>query len=206
MLIIGGLIIILGYTLEDMVFHIQRRYNKAEYKHLEWILNEVLQTQRVAHEQLGIGPWEGCAGFHDIPVTVKKGLNLALLDTENTKHPRLRLSERPQPNGQLTVVTQDSESQGNAGAGESLAIPSVVESQGPETESKNFQADGEHIADLEISSSPTHRPASVNAPCVAGNGSSEENSQGHHEIQSTSDGEFGNESHRPNKSQEDRAQ
>ncbi|KAL9108532.1 MAG: hypothetical protein Q9227_006747 [Pyrenula ochraceoflavens] len=89
-LIIGGLIIIIGYTLESYIDVVEDRFYKThKYSRLEWAVNDILQTQRLAHEELGIGDWKGCAGVGAIPVT-EKGQHLAVLDVQDPKHPRLK--------------------------------------------------------------------------------------------------------------------
>lgn len=89
----GGIIIILGIALEDLVLWIEKRHNVTKHSRLEWMTNGALQTQRLAHEELGIGPWEGCAGLHDVPTLVDKGKILAILDTRDLSHPRLRIQD-----------------------------------------------------------------------------------------------------------------
>ena len=44
----------------------------------------------MAHEELGIGIWEDCAGFQAVPVT-EKGQLLGVLDIKDPKHPRLKV-------------------------------------------------------------------------------------------------------------------
>lgn len=56
---------------------------------MEWIANETLQLQRLAHEELGAGGWSGAANA--VPVT-KAGETLATLDTTDAYHPRLDTS------------------------------------------------------------------------------------------------------------------
>ncbi|KAL9620224.1 MAG: hypothetical protein Q9160_005233 [Pyrenula sp. 1 TL-2023] len=90
LLIGGGLIIVLGYALEFLVSLIQTRlFGRVRYSQLEWSINDYLQMQRVAHEELGIGPWKDVKGVRAIPVT-EKGQLLAVLDVQNPDHPRLK--------------------------------------------------------------------------------------------------------------------
>lgn len=66
----------------------------TKYARLEWFTNDALQTQRLAHEELGIeATWNGCAGVRAVPIT-EKGEMLAVLDISDPKHPRLRAPEK----------------------------------------------------------------------------------------------------------------
>ncbi|TDZ20841.1 hypothetical protein Cob_v006238 [Colletotrichum orbiculare MAFF 240422] len=51
-------------------------------------INDVLQLQRLAHEELGVGDWKH--GTNMIPVTAEN-ITLAVLDASDPLHPRLRL-------------------------------------------------------------------------------------------------------------------
>lgn len=53
---------------------------------MEWTTNEVLQLQRMAHEQLRMGTWSACDT--EVPIT-ERGEKLAVLDLGNLQHPRL---------------------------------------------------------------------------------------------------------------------
>ncbi|OJD39089.1 cytochrome p450 protein [Diplodia corticola] len=86
-LVIGGLIIVVSYTLEPFVAWIQRRRNLDVYARLEWSLNETLQLQRMAHEELGLGTWRRCD--KDVPVTESRE-RLGVLDLSDRTHPRLK--------------------------------------------------------------------------------------------------------------------
>lgn len=114
-LILGGLIIILGYALEDLVFWIDKRRKLHRHSRLEWVTNDILQLQRLAHEELGIGPWQGCANIHDVPTT-EKGQLLAILDIRDPMHPRLRTppSALTKPNGKLEAVVNSTENNGSS--------------------------------------------------------------------------------------------
>lgn len=89
--ILGGVIIIIGNTLEDLVFWIEKHRKITKYSRLEWSMNDSFQMQRVAHEELGIGVWEGCAGTHCIPTLKDKEQPLAIIDTQDPGHPRLKV-------------------------------------------------------------------------------------------------------------------
>ncbi|KAL1616497.1 hypothetical protein SLS54_008400 [Diplodia seriata] len=85
---VGGLVVVLSYALEPFAAWVQRRRVRDQYSRLEWNANEVLQMQRLAHEELGVGPWRRCDG--GVPVTERAGEYLALLDIDDPKHPRLK--------------------------------------------------------------------------------------------------------------------
>ncbi|KAF9641034.1 hypothetical protein BFW01_g12840 [Lasiodiplodia theobromae] len=88
---LGSLIIVLSYTLEPTLGWVQRRRSWDTYARLEWVTNETLQLQRLAHEELGSVKWEGCA--ENVPVT-RKGEKLAVLDLHDLDHPRLKAPPR----------------------------------------------------------------------------------------------------------------
>lgn len=91
-LALGTIIICLSYALEPLTSCIQRRRNLDTYGRLEWSTNEFLQLQRLAHEELGIGEWEGCTS--DVPTTKGKD-RLAVLDLDDLGHPRLKAPVQP---------------------------------------------------------------------------------------------------------------
>jgi hypothetical protein len=82
---IGGLIMIISACLPWATQRIRRE--KKLYAGLEWITNDTLQLQRLAHEAVGAGRWEGACD--DYPRTRKDDL-LAALDITDRKHPVLR--------------------------------------------------------------------------------------------------------------------
>lgn len=73
---------------EPLLRFIQRRctFSICLYQRLEWIVNETLQLQRMAHEEIGAGTWSGTA--ESLPIT-EKGERLAILDVSDEKHPQL---------------------------------------------------------------------------------------------------------------------
>lgn len=86
-LVLGTLIILLSLTIEHILRFTQRWHGYGIFQRLEWISTETLQIQCMAQEELGFGSWErGTDG--GIPVT-KRGEQLAMLDVDNPKHPRL---------------------------------------------------------------------------------------------------------------------
>ncbi|KAL9619149.1 MAG: hypothetical protein Q9160_006239 [Pyrenula sp. 1 TL-2023] len=144
-LILGGLIIIIGLTLEDLVFWIDKRRKVVKHSRLEWSTNDVLQTQRLAHEELGIGPWKECAGARSVPVLVEKGQLLAVLNLSNPMHPILQDPKQEAQGGNSTldsvpsgdVASQDDtvHSETNDGA-DNLGSVSSTESQRINTDSE----------------------------------------------------------------------
>ncbi|KAF9634368.1 hypothetical protein BFW01_g5263 [Lasiodiplodia theobromae] len=87
---LGGFIIVLSYTIEPITACIQTRRRSDHYSRLEWVANDVLQLQRLAHEELGLGGvWRNCAGA--VPTTERPDDQLGVLDVSDPEHPRLRV-------------------------------------------------------------------------------------------------------------------
>ncbi|KAF2802620.1 uncharacterized protein BDZ99DRAFT_371732, partial [Mytilinidion resinicola] len=84
---IGGLIVIASYMAEPLTQCVQKRRKLNGYARLEWISNDMLQLQRLAHEELGLGQWSRATD--DIPVT-KVGDMLGVLDFSDPGHPKLK--------------------------------------------------------------------------------------------------------------------
>jgi hypothetical protein len=85
---IGGFIMLLSASLPYITRRLQR--HRKPFGSLEWITNDTLQLQRLAHEALGAGVWEGACD--DFPRT-RDGDQLAVLDITDQKHPLLKLPE-----------------------------------------------------------------------------------------------------------------
>ena len=83
--VVGWLIIVTSFALPIITRRIQQRRNSS-YSSLEWISNDTLQLQRLAHEAVGAGTWQDVDG--DFPTTAQCEL-LAELDVTNPMHPRL---------------------------------------------------------------------------------------------------------------------
>ncbi|KAF2654687.1 hypothetical protein K491DRAFT_631528 [Lophiostoma macrostomum CBS 122681] len=94
-LIIGGLIMILDFSLEALVDSVQACLNRraqkknkstsfGTYKRLEWEANATLQLQRLAHEHIRVGTWKNAAWSH--PVT-ERGEKLAVIDARDGERP-----------------------------------------------------------------------------------------------------------------------
>jgi hypothetical protein len=84
----GTLIILVSLVLPIAVEHFQPHHNR--YSSLEWITNDTLQLQRLAHEGVGAGTWMGATD--DYPTTAHQEM-LAILDVTDPKHPRLKAAE-----------------------------------------------------------------------------------------------------------------
>lgn len=82
---VGGLIMLISVYLPLATARIQR--NRNPYASLEWVSNDTLQLQRLAHEAVGAGEWVGACD--DYPLARKHDL-LAVLDITKRKHPVLR--------------------------------------------------------------------------------------------------------------------
>ncbi|KAL9620580.1 MAG: hypothetical protein Q9160_004941 [Pyrenula sp. 1 TL-2023] len=85
--VLGGIIVLLELTIEPIFRFVSRRKRNGLYQRLEWITNETLQLQRMAHEGLGAGSWIGAAD--SLPTCTKKDERLARLDVSDERHPRL---------------------------------------------------------------------------------------------------------------------
>lgn len=116
-LILGAIVVGMDMGLEPLVAWGQRRkYRKALardegdgqdekithplYGAIEWSQTNMLQLQRLAHEEAGYGEWSKCGG--DVPVT-EKGQMIAGLYLSNVEHPllerRREMAETPVSHG-----------------------------------------------------------------------------------------------------------
>jgi len=87
-LVIGCLIILFEQGMVTLVRFMESRFKVNLYRQLEWDSNSILELQRLAHEELGFGPWSITAG--GIPVTTCEAEPLAVLDISDNKHPVLK--------------------------------------------------------------------------------------------------------------------
>ena len=94
MLSLGGLIFIVSVIISPLADCIDKWFEKDDHKRLEWAMNDILQLQRLAHEEVGCGTWIG----EDFPITAL-GEKLAVLDVSDPDHPKL---VKPEPR-QMTV-------------------------------------------------------------------------------------------------------
>lgn len=81
---IGGLIMLIAACLPSVTARLQR---KKPFAGIEWVTNDTLQLQRLAHEAVGAGQWQGACD--DYPRT-RKGDRLAVIDISDKEHPVLR--------------------------------------------------------------------------------------------------------------------
>jgi len=81
---IGSLIMLIAACLPSVTARLQR---KKPFSSIEWVTNDTLQLQRLAHEAVGAGQWQGACD--DYPRT-RKGDLLAVIDISNKEHPVLR--------------------------------------------------------------------------------------------------------------------
>lgn len=97
-LAIGILIILLDFTLLPIVAWVDKRRKPHQYSvsRLQWFTDDLLQLQRLAHEEIGLGTWSNCVGVGVVPVT-EKGELLAIIDAQDPGHPRLTASSRDSP-------------------------------------------------------------------------------------------------------------
>lgn len=89
-LTIGGLIILISNLIEPFSAFLQRQYKKGTYQRFEWVTNETLQLQRMVHEELGLGTWDGAST--SVPVT-ERDRQLGVLDVSDETHPVMTSSE-----------------------------------------------------------------------------------------------------------------
>ena len=85
-LIVCSALILTNLALETMVGFIQRKCRTGAYRHLQWIVDEKLQLQRMAFEAAGMGTWSG--GDAAVPVT-RLGEKFGLPRYTDRSHPRL---------------------------------------------------------------------------------------------------------------------
>ncbi|EUC36514.1 hypothetical protein COCCADRAFT_2352 [Bipolaris zeicola 26-R-13] len=98
---IGGLIVLISAILPSATAHLQKKRNP--FANLEWVSNDTLQLQRLAHEAVGAGEWKGACD--DYPRTRKNDL-LAVLDVADRKHPVLRVAPRAADTMETVVEEQ----------------------------------------------------------------------------------------------------
>lgn len=156
----GTLITLLSYTLESVIVWIEKRRKIIKYSRLEWFTSEKFQLQRLAHEELGVGTWDGCTGVRTTPVT-GKGQLLAILDIEDPEHPRLKVETKESAAGG-NVNSENDQTDPAASGSESIAIDQTT--QDSENTTVGGQADEEgsdNTATATATHMSTQRPESV---------------------------------------------
>lgn len=98
----------LNFSLVSIIVWIEKRRHISKYSRLEWFTSDLLQLQRLAHEEIEFGTWTECVGAKVVPVTAK-GEVLVVLDLQDPTHPRLL--ERPQVNERVEISTRQTEIQ-----------------------------------------------------------------------------------------------
>ena len=121
-LILGSLIIVLGYTLEYLIDMIKNRLrHKTKYSRIEWSANDILQTQRMAHEELGAGTGSDCTA---VPVTGENQMRAI----PEPKHPRLQVpSAVEEMEGAIGTVASSSTGEENAEACEASSVTEALD-------------------------------------------------------------------------------
>lgn len=64
---VGGLIISMSLTIIPIIDWIREKSDVAEYKRRTWLLDDMLQLQRMFFSELGLGTWSGTDGL--VPTT-----------------------------------------------------------------------------------------------------------------------------------------
>ncbi|KAL9618487.1 MAG: hypothetical protein Q9160_006806 [Pyrenula sp. 1 TL-2023] len=90
-LILGGFIIVMSFVLPSVIELLQRYRHRKAYSILEWLANDALQLQWLAHEATGSGNWHPSSSAY--PTTTLGDL-LAVLDVTDPKHVKLRNESR----------------------------------------------------------------------------------------------------------------
>ncbi|KAI0198859.1 hypothetical protein F4808DRAFT_462435 [Astrocystis sublimbata] len=122
-LAVGGLIIVLQLVIEPLTNWIQRHNTKTHYTQLEWVTNNTMQLQRLAHEELGFGNWSKATDF--VPIT-EYGEKLGVLDIRDPSHPILTKTRSGTPT--ITEVPR-----ADPPASEDLGSEGSIEEQNSET-------------------------------------------------------------------------
>ena len=88
-LTIGGFLIITSLFLSHIINLIGRKFHIADYKCIQWALDEKFQLQRLAYEEAGQGTWSGALSA--VPIT-KSGEVIGIPNGIDRDHPRLSKS------------------------------------------------------------------------------------------------------------------
>jgi lipoprotein-anchoring transpeptidase ErfK/SrfK len=106
--LIGGIIIVLDWTLEVCLDLVQTKASKHDRGRLEWKADATLQLHRMAHEQVGSGVWSNAT--RAVPIT-RPGELLTSLDIQNKEHPRLASSEIKDTKSKVEDSAEDENTQ-----------------------------------------------------------------------------------------------
>lgn len=91
---LGLIIAAISFSLEPTLEYLHRKRGYANYAHLEWTTNSVLQLHRLIHDDPYVESpaWSCCVDT--VPTTVVR-VPLLRLDVNDTEHPRLKRLEVP---------------------------------------------------------------------------------------------------------------
>ncbi|KAI1081443.1 hypothetical protein F5B20DRAFT_536073 [Whalleya microplaca] len=135
-LFVGGLVlIIISANIESIALCFQRRFKRDPFSRLEWAVNDTLQLQRLAFEELGVGKWNDCD--KDIPFT-KDLVQVSALDVSDLKHPKLSRVKAETWASESTCVSTDkysaTKSPGSGGLTDSSRWESDTDTEGARPE------------------------------------------------------------------------
>ena len=85
------MIIALENSLEIIITWFYNKYNLGGYRRVEWCINQTLQLQRLAHEEIGFGTWSRTSKQN--PITRPNEV-LAEVDAANLARPALKIPDR----------------------------------------------------------------------------------------------------------------
>ena len=86
-LVVGFILIVMNLCLSTFVGLLQNKFDMlgGDYKRLRWVLDDKLQLQRMAYEEVGMGVWKG--GASAVPVT-RMGDRFGVPRDVDRDHPR----------------------------------------------------------------------------------------------------------------------
>ena len=91
-LVVGSLIIFANLVLDIIVGYVRQKLEWKDHKRLQWVVDEMLQLQRLAYEEAGQGHWSG--GTNAVPVT-RKGDEFGFPAGLDEAHPRFGRDGNP---------------------------------------------------------------------------------------------------------------
>lgn len=160
-LILGLAIIVLEFSIEPLARCIRRR--SSSYRRLEWVTNETLQLQRMAHEELGAGTWIRAA--ENVPTTTRSE-GLATLDVSDPVHPRLVYPRKSE--GQLNESHEQDSSSAQTTYADTTGTLNEPEDSGGNSNSLDARCDQDNVlSQLQMSPSKPVRIESINQPSAA---------------------------------------
>ncbi|KUJ06526.1 uncharacterized protein LY89DRAFT_790396 [Mollisia scopiformis] len=121
---VGGLIIILSLYFESIIGWMQVRWKRGIYRRVYWKLDSVLQLQRMAYEEAGLGAWERCG--HEVPVTAEK---IQVATEWDAWHPTIRGKAVSSSESQHQSTQKDRQSKSSDTLSEVQTVVSRAESK-----------------------------------------------------------------------------